>query len=85
MAVCSLSVILISLSLSLSLSLSIRLYGLYTMEVILATGFGHKVDVLYGEADELTKACGSVFAAAREGSALSEVTTLLSEFDVTSS
>lgn len=30
-----------------------RLYGLYTMEVILATGFGHKVDVINGQFDDL--------------------------------
>ena len=38
-----------------------RLYGLYTMEVILATAFGHRVDVINGEADELAEASSSIF------------------------
>ena len=31
------------------------------MEVILATAFGHRVDVINGEADELAEASSSVF------------------------
>ena len=38
-----------------------RLYGLYTMEVILATAFGHRADVINGEADELAEASSSIF------------------------
>ena len=49
------------------------------MEVILAVGFGHHVRVQHGEADQLTSAAGSVFAASREGSSLSGVVTLLSK------
>lgn len=48
------------------------------MEVILSTGFGHKVTVIQGGEDELTKACASIFAAAREGSELSSTSTFLS-------
>lgn len=39
------------------------------MEVILATGFGHKVDLINGKTDELTKASESVFEAMRKGNA----------------
>ncbi len=42
-----------------------RLYGLYTMEVILATGFGHYVNVINSEADELTEASAAIFNYAR--------------------
>ena len=38
------------------------------MEVILAAGFGHSVDVVNGEADELAEASASIFAYARTGS-----------------
>lgn len=31
------------------------------METILATAFGHQVNILKGEGDEMTKAAGSVF------------------------
>lgn len=37
------------------------LYGLYTLEVILGTGFGHCIDVINGEADELVEAVSSIF------------------------
>ena len=57
-------------------SLSCRLYGLYTMEVILATGFGHKVDVINGQADKLTEASASIFAFARGGTGLTTNTLL---------
>ena len=39
-----------------------RLCGLYTMEVILAAGFGHKIDVLNGQADGLTETVSSFLA-----------------------
>lgn len=57
------------------------------MEVILSTGFGHIINVIEGGADELTKACGSVFAFIREGSAggLSGIKTLLSKVDTCNS
>ena len=54
-----------------------RLYGLYTMEVILATAFGHRADVINGEADELAEASASIFAYARGSSGNSVVTTIL--------
>ena len=37
-----------------------RLFGQFSMEVILATAFGQKVQILQGEANELTKAAKSV-------------------------
>ena len=37
------------------------------MEVILATGFGHKIDLINGKTDELTKASEFVFEAMRKG------------------
>ncbi len=46
------------------------------MEVILATAFGHKIDVINGEADELTTASSSIFAFATGGTGTS-VTTIL--------
>ena len=39
------------------------------MGVILATGFGQKVDLINGKTDELTKASESVFEAMRKGNA----------------
>lgn len=39
------------------------------MEVILVTAFGHKVDLINGQSDELTKASESVFEAMRKGNA----------------
>ena len=36
------------------------------MEVVLATGFGHYVDMINGEVDELTETCASVFSYTRE-------------------
>ena len=41
------------------------------MEVILAAGFGHSVDVINGEADELAEASASIFAYARGGTGIS--------------
>lgn len=38
-----------------------RIFGQFTMETILATAFGHQVNILKGEGDEMTKAAGSVF------------------------
>ena len=35
------------------------------MEVILATGFGHHVNMINGEADELTEASAALFSYAR--------------------
>lgn len=54
-------------------------FGRYTMEVILATGFGHKVDLINGKEDELTKASESVFEAMRKGNA-EPIVALLSNF-----
>ena len=41
-----------------------RIFGEYTMETILATAFGHKVEILRGEAggDTLTTATAGLFA-----------------------
>ena len=36
------------------------------MEVILAAGFGHYVNMINGEVDELTETCASVFGYTRE-------------------
>lgn len=49
------------------------------MEVILATGFGHKVDLINGKSDELTSASISVFEAMRKGNA-EPIVALLCEF-----
>lgn len=49
------------------------------MEVILATGFGHKVDLINGKSDELTNASISVFEAMRKGNA-EPIVALLCEF-----
>ena len=68
----------ITLTFSLFLFLC-RLCGLFTMEVILSTGFGHKIDVIGGRADQLTEACANMFASVREGSGFSGTITLLSE------
>lgn len=56
-----------------------EVFGRYTMEVILATGFGHKVDLINGNTDELTKASESVFEAMRKGNA-EPIVALLSNF-----
>lgn len=45
----------------------IRLYGAFTMETMLATGFGHQVDIQRGEADELTKVAKLFFEQLKEG------------------
>lgn len=49
------------------------------MEVILATGFGHKVDLINGKTDELTNASESVFEAMRKGNA-EPIVALLCQF-----
>ena len=36
------------------------------MEVVLATGFGHYVDIINGEVDELAETCASIFGYTRE-------------------
>jgi cytochrome P450 len=41
-----------------------RLFGQFTMETILATAFGRQVNVLKGEANELTKAAAGFFSTA---------------------
>lgn len=46
------------------------------MEVILATGFGHKIDLINGKEDDLTKASECVFEAMRKGNAEPIVTLL---------
>ena len=56
--------------------LNYRIFGQYTMEVILVTAFGHKVDLVNGQSDELTKASESVFEAMRKGNAEPIVTLL---------
>ena len=38
-----------------------RIFGQFTMQAILATAFGRQVDILNGEADELTTAAAGVF------------------------
>ena len=42
-----------------------RIFGSFTMESILATAFGRKINVQRGEADELTTAAMKVFAFSR--------------------
>ena len=44
-----------------------RIYGSFTMETILATAFGRKIDIQGGEADELTKVAKTFFSQAEEG------------------
>ena len=39
-----------------------RIFGQFTMETILATAFGRRVNVLKGEADELTEAAVGTFS-----------------------
>ena len=45
------------------------MFGLYTMEVILAVAFGRVVNVQRGEADRLTEAAQSILANTQEKSA----------------
>ena len=47
------------------------------MEVTLAGGFGHKVQVINGEEDELTKAIAAVFSATRVGGGVPSIVTFL--------
>lgn len=44
-----------------------RLYGLYTLEIILQVVFGHKVDVINGKVDELVDAAGYIFRLSTKG------------------
>ena len=50
------------------------------MEVILAGGFGHNVEVILGEADELTRAAATMFEVARQNGGVSSTVTLLCEY-----
>ena len=50
------------------------------MEVILAGGFGHNVEVILGEADELTRAAATMFEVARQNGGVSSTATLLCEY-----
>ena len=49
----------------------------FTMETILATAFGRVIDVQRGEADELTKACTSLFTDVRERITYAELVIVL--------
>ncbi len=44
------------------------LYGLLTIEIILAVGFGRNVDVINGEADELAECSQGTFASGSQDS-----------------
>ena len=48
--------------------LCIRIFGLFTMETILATAFGRVINILKGESDQLAEAASTIFGGAREGS-----------------
>lgn len=48
-----------------------RLYGLFTMETILATAFGRVINLQCGEANQLTEAAAAMFGAAQEDQSLS--------------
>ena len=50
------------------------------MEVILAGGFGHNVEVILGEADELTRAAATMFEVVRQNGGISSIATLLCEY-----
>lgn len=39
-----------------------RLFGQFTMEIILATAFGCQVNILKGEGNSLTKAAAGIFS-----------------------
>ena len=45
-------------------------FGLFTMETLIATAFGQYVDVQRGGADQLTKAADIIFRSNAEGSAI---------------
>ena len=47
------------------------------MEVILAAGFGHQVQVINGEEDKLTKAADVLFNNARKGGGVPTMVTFL--------
>ena len=40
--------------------LVLRIFGQFSMEVILATAFGQKIEILQGEANDLTRAAKGV-------------------------
>ena len=40
----------------------LRTFNSFTMETLLATSFGHEVNILKGEGDEFTKAAEGIFA-----------------------
>ena len=41
----------------------LRTFNAYTMETLLATSFGHEVNILKGEGDDFTEAAEGIFAA----------------------
>ena len=57
-----------------------RLYGLFTMETILATAFGRVINLQRGEANQLTQAAAAVFGGVQEdqGLPLDAITVILS-------
>ena len=44
-----------------------RIFGSFTMETILATGFGRIIDIQKGESDKLTEAAAVIFEIFRKG------------------
>ena len=48
-----------------------RVYGLFTLETLIATAFGRYVDLQRGEADQLTEAAAEFFRATLEESSFS--------------
>ena len=44
----------------------LRKYGDFTMETILATAFGRKIDIQRGESDKLTEAAATIFSDTHE-------------------
>ena len=57
-----------------------RLYGLFTMETILATAFGRVINLQRGVANQLTQAAAAVFGGVQEdqGLPLDAITVILS-------
>ncbi len=43
-----------------------RVFGLFTMETIIATAFGRVIDIQGGENDELTNAASNIFQQATD-------------------
>ena len=54
-----------------------RMFGLFTLEMILAVAFGRAVNVQRGEADEITGIAATLFAGFQEDTALRVVMELI--------